>query len=45
MVDNKKDANSIMSSIRVPERYEVKKLIGSGAYGQVVLALDKHNKN
>lgn len=30
---DKKDANSIMSTVRVPERYEVKKLIGSGAYG------------
>jgi len=28
------------TSFRVGERYEIKKLIGSGAYGQVVLAND-----
>lgn len=33
------------TSFRVGERYEIKKLVGSGAYGQVVLATDLKTQN
>lgn len=41
MVDKTKEASTVLKSFSVGERYEVKKMIGSGAYGQVVLAQDK----
>lgn len=30
----------MIASFHIPQRYEKKKLIGSGAYGQVILAQD-----
>ncbi|KRX01276.1 Protein kinase-like domain [Pseudocohnilembus persalinus] len=40
MQQQENNPNQVIASFHIPQRYEKKKLIGSGAYGQVILAQD-----